>query len=297
MQEGEGGLGDSRWYKPWSKEEATNEPRCPINVQEAEALIEYAARKGIYKDDIPAKLNEAIEAFKKDPQKEYESNVVRLYAQLCELTGKVSGKNLMDSHNFSYTTSGLRNVTVGFTLLALFLAGLDLVMLDTARPDPFVWLHYWTFHTYFGEIIGPFVWGGLGACIFVIKLVSDHKSSLTFDNDQFPGWKSRILLGAVLGGGFAYLFDTDQFIEGDFGRNAIAFVSGIMVKIIYGALEKFAETIADKFDLGDVRARNNRKDEIQAFLARELSNTDIETDSEVYEAIVELLKRRGKSNG
>ena len=271
--------------------------RCPIDIDEAEALIEYASRKGIHKDDIPAKLNSAIEAFNLEPEVEHEANIITLYAKLCELTGKVSGKMCIDGREFHRTTFNLKACTIAFTVVALFLAGLDSLVLDIDPPDPMNFMSLWAIHTYFLNIVEPFVWGGLGACVYLIKLVSDLKSAHIFDKDQYPGWQSRILLGAVLGGGFAYLFDPTQLVDGDFAPNAIAFVAGMMIKVIYGALEKFADSIAEKFDIGNIRSGSRRSDAINDFLARALSDINQEDDKAMYDAIVELLKRRGKSNG
>ena len=57
------------------------------------------------------------------------------------------------------------------------------------------------------QILGPFFWGGLGACIYVLKRVNDEIASFHFDLERFRAWKSRALLGGVLGGTVAYLFE------------------------------------------------------------------------------------------
>ena len=164
----------------------------------------------------------------------------------------------------------------------------------------------WTFtefHTYVLTKLGPFFWGGLGSCIYLLKRVSDAVASFRFDLDRYPGWQTRVLLGSVLGGTVAYLFEPAFGSENaalgiqSVGPNVLAFLTGLGTKIIYGGLEKTVEILAEKMKLGKLRPRPRTVDEERAFLAEELARTDPATEGDKYTLIVELLRKRsgGKS--
>lgn len=103
-------------------------------------------------------------------------------------------------------------------------------------------------------LLVPVAWGALGACTALAKRVSDRLSAMTFEENRMQALTARIFLGAAL----ALVLDILVFVEGSgsiagdaatlgFGPIAGAFLAGLFVQHIYGALEtlmrRFSRTI------------------------------------------------------
>ena len=61
------------------------------------------------------------------------------------------------------------------------------------------------------------------------------------------------MLGGLLGLIFAYIYDPNGWLDSEhlnFDTNAIAFFTGVGVRVFYGGIEKFIDVIAEKFNLG-----------------------------------------------
>ena len=99
-------------------------------------------------------------------------------------------------------------------------------------------------------LLVPAAWGALGACTALAKRVSDRLSAMTFEENRMQALSSRIFLGAAL----ALVLDILVFVERDqsqqngldlgFGPIAGAFLAGLFVKQIYGALENLMGRIS-----------------------------------------------------
>ena len=100
------------------------------------------------------------------------------------------------------------------------------------------------FQEYLLDPLSPMAWAGLGSCVYLLKRLTDIAAERQFDSAFLQGWKTRILLGAVLGGVILYIFDTDFIVGTEFDSNGVAFLTGLGVKVVYGALEKLVDTLA-----------------------------------------------------
>ena len=78
---------------------------------------------------------------------------------------------------------------------------------------------------YMLDPIGPFLWGGIGACVYLLKHLSDKAQEKIFDSRDLKGWFTRILLGGMLGTVVSYVYDPESFAKSDIqiDANAIAF--------------------------------------------------------------------------
>ena len=89
----------------------------------------------------------------------------------------------------------------------------------------------------------PVAWGALGACTALAKRVSDRLAAMSYEENRMQGLPARIFLGSAL----ALVLDLLVFVEGapsaeeaagfGFGPIAGAFLAGLFVQHIYGALE------------------------------------------------------------
>ena len=99
-------------------------------------------------------------------------------------------------------------------------------------------------------LLVPVAWGALGACTALAKRVSDRLSAMTFEENRMRALTARIFLGAAL----ALVLDILVFIEGGstagdaatlgFGPIAGAFLAGLFVQHIYGALEMLMRRVS-----------------------------------------------------
>ena len=89
----------------------------------------------------------------------------------------------------------------------------------------------------------PVAWGALGACTALAKRVSDRLAAMSYEENRMQGLPARIFLGAAL----ALVLNILVFVESvapaedaptlGFGPIAAAFLAGLFVQHIYGALE------------------------------------------------------------
>ena len=96
----------------------------------------------------------------------------------------------------------------------------------------------------------PVAWGALGACTALAKRVSDRLSAMSFEKNRMQALTARIFLGAAL----ALVLDILVFVEGTpaegngtslgFGPIAGAFLAGLFVQHIYGALETLIRRVS-----------------------------------------------------
>ena len=116
---------------------------------------------------------------------------------------------------------------------------------------------------YVWDYLTPFFWGGLGSCIYLIKKIQDKSADFQYEHAKLRGWIPRILLGAILGATMQFIFDPSSFGEGvgHLNANAIAFLTGIGVKVVYGAIEKLVATLADRLGLKQLRKAPAAADE------------------------------------
>jgi hypothetical protein len=141
------------------------------------------------------------------------------------------------------------------------------------------------------QYFSPFMWGALGSCVYILKRISDEAAAYRFDPDKFQGWQTRALLGAVLGGTITYIVDPAAFTSATLSSTAVAFLSGLGTKIVYGGLERLITLLSEKLNL-DAVAKTKSKSGIAEFLAREISNTNPATEPEKYKVLVQLLESR-----
>ncbi|WP_018983677.1 hypothetical protein [Salinimonas chungwhensis] len=235
-----------------------------IPTQEVRALLKYAAESAIVLPaEISSPLDNFVESAKEDENEDNEDVVVKIssspspesviqaYTLLCQLTKPVTGSTLIDSYKYRtmrYATP-IRWACALFLVLALSNLILEIqlanepIATDTERD----WLQL--IQVYFLSPLAPFFWGGLGSCVFLIKKFSDLSADRVFNYNYYGGWKSRVLLGTVLGGIIPYLFTIKLKDESLIDDYTIAFLVGLAVKVVYGALEKTVDEVAAKLNL------------------------------------------------
>lgn len=231
----------------------------PVVLAEISAMIRYASERGL--DPAGKLLVPLYQAVQKD---HIDGTVIGTYAQLVSLVNNghtgptvqfdgVNGRTLLDTE-YRYESKARPVVLLGilFLLLAMLAGALDLWLKGEPKPsgDWMVWLA--NTHRYFLSKLSPFLWGATGACVFIMKRLSDKAADRCFDSLKWQGWGTRIILGAILGAIAVVIYDVKAFTEvgAHLSANAVAFLAGVGVRVIYGALEKTIDVLVEKLKLG-----------------------------------------------
>ena len=284
--------------------ETGQHPNEIISLQEVKELIRYAATHGIDKEkessenvnqvstdsgnNIKSEKNTIISeltqlATKWEQAEEHHeklavedvTKIVLLYKDLNLFTpANVTGKTLCDSLKVDQVTQPIRHITwylvFPLILLNVFLDGW---FQDTVEPEEGLMFYLLSFQRYVLEYITPFLWGALGSCVYLLKVFSDLAENNVFTEDKLQGWGTRITLGAILGGVIQFIYDESAF--GNSGlkldANAIGFLAGVGVKVVYGALEKTIEKMSSFMNLDTIKKAKTDNNEIRRYLNEKIS--------------------------
>ena len=102
------------------------------------------------------------------------------------------------------------------------------------------------------HLLVPAFWGAIGACVYLMKRISDRLGKLAYEQSRQQGNGARILLGAILAVVMVeIIFSTEsQSLTADdanLGPMALAFAVGLSIKPIYAAFEIMVEGVAKRF--------------------------------------------------
>jgi hypothetical protein len=226
------------------------EPSVPEQVR---LLIAYAAEHHLLTGNSPdqdAALNSriteplivALQKYNEDPSDvANETGLQIAYSRLTGQTGEATGRSVFDSQNCDRFLYGVGTWTVGFGLVAI------------AAQSAWVLSQLATWKDVVGNI-ALFSWGALGAGVFLMKSLSDKVADHTFDSRLLQGYRTRILLGGLLGAIIPFVFKLGPGAgEVNAAPAVVAFLSGLSVKVVYGALENTIDALAQRFNLGSLR--------------------------------------------
>lgn len=259
-----------------------------LTTAHAAALVGYVADKGIQSESI-VELCRKIARFK--------SVIVPLpcdmlgeYVAISKLITPITGVSLVDSANVDTIVKPVRVLTYVFLGFVLLNTMLSAWFVDLPEPEDGVLWWLLQAQRYVLDIIAPFLWGALGSCVYLLKRYSDLAEARIFDEDSMQGWGTRILLGAILGGVVQYLYDSSVFTSSGLklDANALGFLSGIGVKVVYGAIEKTISALGEAMNLDAVRKAPTRENAVRKFLADAMAE---ETDADKRQVLADLLKK------
>jgi len=259
-----------------------------LTTNHAAALVGYVADKGIQSDSI-VELCRKIARFK-SVKVPLPCDMLGEYIALSKLVTPITGVSLVDSANVDQIVKPVRVLTYLILGIVLLNVMLSAWFVDIAEPEEGpLW---WVLQTqrYVLEVVAPFLWGALGSCVYLLKRYSDLAEARIFDEDSMQGWGTRILLGAILGGVVQYLYDSSVFTSSGLrlDANALGFLSGIGVKVVYGAIEKTISALGEAMNLDAVRKAPTRENAVRKFLADAMAE---ETDADKRQVLADLLKK------
>lgn len=229
----------------------------PIEIAEVTALMRYAAERGIDPENTISKLSNALAKYNnnKDADPSIQGEILTLYAKLAGATDNVNGRTLLDTER---ADSNLRTKFIATLLLTLLAVSNEIMAkyFEDMSEQFSGWMFYLVdFRAYVLEYLSPFIWGAVGSCVYLLKYLYDIAAARKFDLRMQHGWYMRVLLGAIMAGVVYYLFDFTGVVQGgkEVSGKAVAFLVGIGVKVVYGALERLIVLISEKLDLTRVR--------------------------------------------
>ena len=252
------------------------EERLASAREEAEALVWYFARhcSGGDDEEACAAYAEVVKALDTDEVKGAEATYQELliaYHKLacCTFPGQgVHGKSILDTTRkpatFRERLTDRRRLPVYlgvvFFLFALVFQVLDAwtksVLGAQGAQQGSVANLCATLLASCIPLLVPVAWGALGACTALAKRVSDRLSAMSFERNRMQALTARIFLGAAL----ALVLDILLFVEGSsaaqdgeslgFGPIAGAFLAGLFVQHIYGALETLMRRVSSAISPG-----------------------------------------------
>lgn len=243
------------------EEEAQEAPASasPPVTPEGLALAAYRRMREEQEDQasLVPKLYRAVVAFEAAPapeKPEVYAEVLELYSKLTRLTAPVTGRSILDTPDVFKHLCPLYSVTTLLLFAGLTLQSVKIWLADGVAPEK-GFLYWLSANTYVISHYTPFLWGGLGACVFLLKYLHDIAQIQAFDSSRLKGLTTRVALGAILGGIAVQLFDTtDVGKDGlPLQRDVFAFLAGLGVKAVYGAMEKVIQLISDKLNVESVR--------------------------------------------
>lgn len=267
-----------------------------IKLEEVAALLRYASDKGIDPDGrVTGPLHDLVARGIAGPlTDEDKRNIFLLYTQLNNLTpAEITGATLIDSSQADVSIRAVRILTWYVVFPLIVLNGVTEAWLgDAPEPEEGALLVLVNLQRYVLGFITPFLWGALGSCVYLLKRYSDLAEDRVFSAGSLQGWGTRITLGAILGGVVQFIYDSSAFTSAglQLDANAMGFLAGIGVKVVYGALEKTIEALGSAMNLDALRKAKTEKSEIRSFINQEIAKLgDTEEDQAKRKVLAAVL--------
>lgn len=189
------------------------------------------------------------------------------YYALVEFTSPVTVETLRNTRNtghFEFRHASLAQqftwllwlITIVFAVIVIA-CGVVATGADTAAKG---WGVTARFYNNYVPIIVPWVYGGLGACAYLLRTAHNLIAERSFDVRRKPEYLNRILLGAVSGGAIVLLFNSgsdDDTVK--ISAAALGFVAGYSNDLLFSAIERIVAAILPKVGLETVK-----KDQVAA---------------------------------
>jgi hypothetical protein len=154
----------------------------------------------------------------------------------------------------------------------------------------------------FVPILVPWVYGGLGACAYLLRTAHDLIAKRCFDVRRKPEYLNRILLGMVSGGAIVLLFNPstdDDTVK--ISAAALGFVAGYSNDLLFNAVERVVNALLPKVGLDTLR-----RDPVSSRPPLDLSTGDLTLkdlvnkmeqatqpdDKELYRSLITKLRDR-----
>lgn len=108
------------------------------------------------------------------------------------------------------------------------------------------------------QLLVPFTYGALGACVYLLKSSHYYIYTRQFDPLRVPEYYNRMILGAISGGMMAIL--VEQIGDGEnasatviISARALGFLAGYNTDLLFSAIERISQALLPKIGLQSVQ--------------------------------------------
>jgi hypothetical protein len=142
------------------------------------------------------------------------------------------------------------------------------------------------------ELATPWVYGGLGACVFLLRSAHVFIYQRSFDTRRKPEYFNRILLGAVAGG--AIMLFVSQ-IAGDGGTTiqlsaaALGFLAGYNTDFLFSTIERVMAALLPKVGIDSVQKAKASTQPVDINDLAQRMDSAKGADKELYKALLAQL--------
>lgn len=291
------------------------------DLKEIQALIRYCSESGIcpiidFENNKISLLSElqVVASDLNDDSKwgkenhndkiQTEAKLIYLYAELNKYTTvtestiadgyHVNGRTLIETSRSNRTLSWLLFTTVVLVLAAAFNEILSSWLNDIVQAEEGWDLRLYFIREHVLKNLMPFVWGGLGACMYLSMALYEIARYRAFDQTRLHGWGLRVLLGSILAAVVVFIFNPTAFSTDELPleSKSLAFLTGLGVKVVFGAFEKVVDTLVDKFNLDSMKnsGRQSSVESLRVLISEMIAELDDE-DEETKKALIGVLKK------
>ncbi len=221
------------------------------------------------------------------------AKIVTAYTRLCSITLPVTGASIIHSKNPNIRWLYIWNLFFLVVCLSSLVVA-NLYTYSVLPADCNCWINLSDYSVHYYPVLSGLLWGGLGSCVYLLKKVNDISQSREFDPDVFTGIFSRIMLGATLGWVVVNIFDMDTLDMDGVSVPAVAFLTGLSVKVVYGFLEKVVGELELKLKLHSLKNNNSPKLTFKDQLAQFQLKLDPSADLALFQACTALRQQLDK---
>lgn len=244
-----------------------------VSTREVVALIHYVTERGMDPGgEIVRPLHDALANYKQastvQDKVKWTNEVLLGYSRLCGLTYSDTGVNGRTLRDSALSTWYMSSVIVWGLIFVVSAFSVHFIKYWITKAGGEVDAQSWQILLVFisdtGSVqIAPLFYGGLGACIYLLRSLSTKAADGTFDARKLQGVGARIFLGAIFG--FIVvnlLFDTSEtdgaIVLDMLGihaleMNAVAFFCGLGVKAIYSVFARTIDFVHHKIEQLGIR--------------------------------------------
>ena len=250
---------------------------------EATMLLQYAIESppaslapGAIDTSVIEPIYEAVEVFhgrKALAPQDIVSTIVKFeeaYQKLSELLKPITAQSLADTDPRVcvrrprlllglYRTYAANAFSITLIVWTLFftITAIGGNVLFTLQTDDRVIVCDW-FYEFLHQLV-PFTYGGIGACLFLLKTLHTYIYARTFDDKRKPEYASRIVLGFVSGGVVVLLIDQVASDGGaiQISAAALGLLTGYNTDFLFSAIERVAAALLPKVGLDSVRRQSS----------------------------------------
>jgi hypothetical protein len=150
---------------------------------------------------------------------------------------------------------------------------------------------YLVWRTFFG-LLTPWAYGGLGACVYLLRSAHVFIYQRSFDVHHKPEYFNRIVLGAVAGGAILLFVDHLTNDEGQvvqLSSAALGFLAGYNTDFLFTAIERISAAILPKVGIDTVQTAKAGTQPVNINDLAERMDKAQGADKEMYRALIARL--------